>query len=119
VFEDFLSSLGDRINMKGWDKYRGDFSNKGTRQPHIHLPADAGRSFLTTHHTTPHTHTHHTAHTPDAQPTADQKSLYTVFGDHEIMYVASSSSRSTSGARESWIDVCVLTSDHVMMPTTR
>lgn len=45
VFEDFLSSLGDRINMKGWDKYRGDFSNK-----------------------------------------ADQKSLYTVFGDHEIMF---------------------------------
>jgi hypothetical protein len=37
VFEDFLSSLGDRINMKGWDKYRGDFSNKGTRHHHSYI----------------------------------------------------------------------------------
>jgi hypothetical protein len=45
-FEDFLTLLGgERINMKGWDKYRGDFSNK-----------------------------------------ADQKSLYTCFRDHEIMF---------------------------------
>jgi hypothetical protein len=44
-FEDFLSLLGDRICLKGWEKYRGDFSNK-----------------------------------------SDQKSVYTLFGEHEIMF---------------------------------
>jgi len=44
-FEDFLSLLGDRICLKGWEKYRGDFSNK-----------------------------------------RDQKSVYILFGEHEIMF---------------------------------
>ncbi|KAL6046391.1 Rap1 GTPase-activating protein 1, variant 2 [Balamuthia mandrillaris] len=30
-FEDFILCLGDKINMLGWDKYRGDFSNKAAQ----------------------------------------------------------------------------------------
>jgi hypothetical protein len=46
--------------MKGWDRYRGDFSNKGAS------PQVCERHFNS--------------------DTADQKSLYTTFKDHEIMY---------------------------------
>lgn len=83
-FEEFLSTLGERINMKGWDKYRGDFSNKGavifsflySRSSSYHR---TGNNLLTQYY--PLTLTF-----PCSATTADQKSVYTQFGDHEIMY---------------------------------
>eukprot|EP01087_Luapelamoeba_hula_P001780 TRINITY_DN1158_c5_g1_i3.p1 TRINITY_DN1158_c5_g1~~TRINITY_DN1158_c5_g1_i3.p1 ORF type:complete len:1011 (+),score=196.48 TRINITY_DN1158_c5_g1_i3:393-3035(+) len=44
-FEEFLDLMGDKIDMMGWTKFRGDFNNKTT-----------------------------------------QKSVYTLFNDHEIMF---------------------------------
>lgn len=36
AFEEFLDLLGERVRLKGWEKYRAQLDNKSERKTHTH-----------------------------------------------------------------------------------
>lgn len=41
AFEEFLDLLGERVRLKGWEKYRAQLDNKSERKTHTHTPTQS------------------------------------------------------------------------------
>jgi hypothetical protein len=86
AFEEFLGHLGDKVVLKGWNRYRAGLNVHSTPANRTHSTTHHARVELNTH--TPHTHTQHTTHTTHtaAADLTGTHSIYTQHKGWEVMF---------------------------------